>query len=644
MKKISLSHLSFRSKFILVVIFPLGFLVGLSVYTTILRFQDYTNQKQVNRLVGQSLLASKLIHEIQKERGLSAGFLGSGGRSFRGELAEQRGHSDRAERAFFESKDDAMKTVFARIGEAAKARQDLRQKVDGMVVEPAVAIDQYSREIEGILEFITTLSLSSSDNDISKLLTSYLSFVKAKEQAGQERAVVNNILSKKMFAAGLYERLIAILAKQDSYLDIFLVSAPAEISSHYKRMVDSESFRETSKIRMSLLDAGREDRFAAEAREWFRLQTEKIDAMFGLEEIFSQSLTQATQTKMKKALEDLTFFVALTGTATGVSLLFLVMIGRNIRRRSLSILDTMKVITEGDLTKRLSGEGSDELAEIENRFNALVDTLEKLISQLVETVQGLNRTSEQLMVSSQTLFQEMEGTSKKADIIAQVSQEMDRSLNNVSASVEEISITIGEVSKRASIASQGSKDADRASKNMENIILEQADQTKKTSKIVEDLSMVAAQTNLLALNAAIEAAGAGEAGKGFGVVASEVRNLAVQSAKFSQEAEALIGKMVGGVDKSVTSVREIVTTIHASIDSIVAIAAAVEEQSIAMREISSSVTNISDSSKESASNVLMIASAARQGAELSKDTSSLAVSLEATARNLQTQISHFKLH
>ena len=264
--------------------------------------------------------------------------------------------------------------------------------------------------------------------------------------------------------------------------------------------------------------------------------------------------------------------------------------------------------------------------------------LVQVLKEVSDNAQTLSSASEELTANSQQMVANAEETCAQAGVVAAAAQQVSTNVQTVAAGTEQMSASIKEIAKNAQeaakVASVGVRAADSATETVSKLGLSSAE----IGKVIKTITSIARQTNLLALNATIEAARAGEAGKGFAVVANEVKELAKETAKATEDISQKIETIQSDTKHAVAAISEINGVINKISDYQNTIASAVEEQTATTNEISRNVTQAARGSTEIANNISGVAQAARDTTLGAVDTEKASVELAKMAATLQRTV------
>jgi len=261
--------------------------------------------------------------------------------------------------------------------------------------------------------------------------------------------------------------------------------------------------------------------------------------------------------------------------------------------------------------------------------------LVQVLKDINDNAQTLSSASEELTANSQQMVSNAEETSAQAGVVSAAAQQVSSNVQTVANGTEAMSTSIREIAKNAQdaakVAAIGVKAADTATGTISKL----GESSAEIGKVIKTITSIARQTNLLALNATIEAARAGEAGKGFAVVANEVKELAKETAKATEDISQKIETIQADTKHAVAAISEINDVINKINDYQNTIASAVEEQTATTAEITRNVGEAAKGSSEIAQNIVGVADAARNTTLGANDTEKAALELAKLAATLQ---------
>ncbi len=307
------------------------------------------------------------------------------------------------------------------------------------------------------------------------------------------------------------------------------------------------------------------------------------------------------------------------------------------------LLDVVRRVGEGDLSQDVPIVGSDAPGQLGESMQRLIHELSQNMFDITRNAQALAVSSEELNGTSQQMAAISEETSVQAGTVSIAAEQITKNVQKVAGSTEEMSASIKEISKNAHDAAKVTSSAVRVAEDTNRTIARLGESSAEIGKVVKVITSIAEQTNLLALNATIEAARAGEAGKGFAVVANEVKELAKETAKATEDIGRKIDTIQGDTAAAVKAIEEVGRIIAQVNDIATVIAAAVEEQTKTTNEISRNVTEAVQGTANIAQNIAGVADAARESASGATRSQQAAAALSQMASELQTLVSRFVL-
>lgn len=365
-----------------------------------------------------------------------------------------------------------------------------------------------------------------------------------------------------------------------------------------------------------------------------------------------------------------TIFAAVIGAAAMAAIVLALIICRMISRPLISLTDTVARIAEKDYGTSVPGlDRGDEIGrmakavdvlktrsqeadrlsteqvresqvkeERAQRVSTITQEFERKVSEVVATVSG---AAAELRSNAEAMLTTAEETSRQATTVAAASEQATSNVQTVASAAEELNASIAEIGRQVSrsthISNQAVQDAAKTNISVQGL----AAAAQKIGDVVRLINEIAGKTNLLALNATIEAARAGEAGKGFAVVASEVKLLATQTAKATDDIAGQVGAIRGATGEAVEAIKSISTTIGQINEIATAIAAAVEEQGAATQEIARNIQQASKGTADVTENISSVTHATAKTGKAADQVLAASGDLSAQAKQLRDEVDQF---
>jgi len=648
------------NKLLLVVLIPSLSMVYFSFDHIAQGIDRYQENSALNELSKLSVKASALVHELQKERGATAGFLGSGGKSFGDVLKGQRGETDsrRTElKAFltdFESDwfggelDQVLNEAIGNL----KQLDDKRAAISSQSIATSEAISYYTATNAVFLHIIDISVDVSSDAKFTQDSTGYVNFLRGKERAGIERAVLSNTFAKDSFGPGMLDKLWSLIIENRTYTNVFLTIATPEMLSFYRETMQGRSVDEVERMRKVALQKAQEGKFGIDSGYWFKTKTEQINLMKQVENRLSGDLIAYTEASKQAARNQAIFAAILAALALLLTAVLSTIILRSITRPVSAMDETISVIEkELDLTLLIPGCSNDEIGRTALSFNRMMDAFRGFIEKVGAASAQLASSAEQLSIITGENKQGVMQQKQEAEQVATAMNEMSATVQEVAHNTEMAASAAREAADSSILARQMFKSTVKGIHTLTSDVANAAkviqtvnNESTEVGMVLDVIRGIAEQTNLLALNAAIEAARAGEQGRGFAVVANEVRTLASRTQLSTQDIQKIIEQLQTGSDKAVEamqysseeaesgeckaeqaghSLEEIIGAVTAISDMNTQIATAAEEQSMVAEEINRNIIAISDVTAHTAETTQRTAAAGEQVAKLATELQSI---------------------
>ncbi len=324
-----LSKMSIKQKLILIMSIPLCIVILLAAKLGYDSFIYHKNLKNLDHVIVLSTKIGALVHETQKERGMTAGFLGSQGKKFHDTLPKQRELTNERLKdmknflSTFNSKyfgQEFNKNLDESLEQLAKL-SNIRTNVSALNIKASDAIGYYTNTNSILLNTISSITKLSNSAKVSQDIIAYLNFLLSKERAGIERAVGTNTFARDNFGEGMKAKFYTLIAAQNSYMDSFLKVADNGAKEFYYKTVKGQAVDEVNKMRKIALFNGIDSNFGVDSTYWFNTITSKINLLKEVENYLAEHLIETISSEKKEATFDMILFGILSAIGIAITLI-----------------------------------------------------------------------------------------------------------------------------------------------------------------------------------------------------------------------------------------------------------------------------------------------------------------------------------
>ncbi len=618
-------HFKYRIIAIFLIAFlPMLYFAGLQIITD---YRKKESSVSIDQVAEFTPILSAVVHELQKERGRSAGYLGSKGKSFGEDLNAQYKLTDSKIRIFKAAqKDVELESISTTLARQVKRVNDqlanignVRKDVKGLNTTVGQAVSYYSTTISDAFKFLPSTIEMVREGSLVRKLSMYQEVLLGKENAGIERAMGANGFGAQKFAPAIYKRFVRLGASQD----VHFKSASSLMNKAELKFFETIFERpimgrvdDARKLGYDSLFGG--DISSLTGPQWFELTTIRIDTLKELEDFIAKGVVEEARSLATTANREFSFALVVTVIMTllGISMAYAIIRSVSVPIEAL-LVDAAK-LADGDTSVTFADAvGGDDVGRVatavmsfrdtvaeQKRLQSLTDKeheeehcrqshvdelIHKFNDEVADVLDLVDANTGKMQHTADSLTHIATTTAERANSAAGSSEHASENVQTVASAAEELSASIEEIGRQVAQTKQTVDEATTVADTTNDHVTNLDAAAQKIGEVVSLIRDIAEQTNLLALNATIEAARAGEMGKGFAVVASEVKELATQTSKATEEISSQISGIQGSTKEAVTAIERIAGTMQQVNEYTSSIATAIAQQNAATSSISENI-------------------------------------------------------
>ena len=377
-----LTNLPIRQKFAVIIIPLIVIILAFDYLQVRYHYLDYSDSVRLNKAITVGIEINHVVHEIQKERSISSGFLANEGESFGIKLNQQRERTDSTIQKYYS---EIASEELTELRELHRTDLDelnaffdkispLRKSIDQHRISSEESINRFSDINDAALNTVIKLIDETRDKEIAQQIHAIIYFLKSKEYASIERAIGTQVFSHSHIGFDLYNQFTTLVARQNSYLDAFKIITNEESSVYYNQIVRGTEVEEVDRMREVIFQ---NDTLSEDPSAWYDASTFKINSLKRVEDYMSDKIQAKTEVIAQRSVRNFWTFLILDITIGAIALWLMTTLVTNLLKNVSTLEAYTRRISAGDLTKKVVIPTKDELGQYANTFNRMVLEIRK---------------------------------------------------------------------------------------------------------------------------------------------------------------------------------------------------------------------------------------------------------------------------